>query len=148
MRTALQPMKPRILNVEDDNLVQDVISGLLEQAGYQAGYEVALSSTLADGLRRVQSEHFNLIILDYVLPDGTGLELCRAIRRLDPHSPLLFFTGEDHGLNQQWAVSVCAQGCLTKPLGIYDLVATVARLLDEAQSFEEDVAGSVVTSSH
>ncbi len=71
MRTALQPMKPRILNVEDDNLVQDVISGLLEQAGY----EVVLSSTLADGLRRVQSEHFNLIILDYVLPDGTGLEI-------------------------------------------------------------------------
>jgi len=144
MRTALQPMKPRILNVEDDNLVQDVISGLLEQAGY----EVALSSTLADGLWQVQSEHFNLIILDYVLPDGTGLELCRAIRRFDPHTPILFFASEDHGLNQQWAVSVSAQGCLTKPLGIYDLVATVARLLDEAQSFEEDVAGSVVTSSH
>ena len=132
----MQPSKKRILSVEDDKLVRDVISDLLAQAGY----EVALSGTLADGLRRVQSERFDLIILDYALPDGTGLELCRAIRRVDPRIPILFFVGEDHGLNEQWAVSVCAQGCLTKPLGIYDFVAMVARLLDDAQSLEEDVA--------
>ena len=118
--------KTHILSVEDDEHVRALIGELLEQAGY----EVTLVSTSADGLRRAKSERFSLIILDDLLPDGTGLELCQHLRRFDPHTPILFFASAAPELGQQYVRSIHAQGLLLKPLGIRDLVATVGRLLN------------------
>ncbi len=81
-------------------------------------------------MRRATSERFSLIILDYILPDGSGLELCRAIRRFDPHTPILFFASTAHEIHQQYVMGILAQGLLLKPLGIYDLVETVNSLLN------------------
>ena len=122
----MQPTKTRILSVEDDEHVRVTIGELLEQAGY----EVTPSSTAADGLQRATSERFNLIILDHILPDGTGLELCQQIRQFDPDTPILFFASAVHELSQQYVMRIHAQGLLLKPLGIRDLVVTVDRLLN------------------
>ena len=119
-----------ILSVEDDEHVRALIGELLEQAGY----EVTLVSTSADGLQRAKSERFSLIILDYILPDGTGRELCQQIRQFDPHTPILFFATAAPELNQQYVRSIHAQGVLLKPLGIRDLVTTVDRLLNGGSS--------------
>ena len=126
----MQSSKQRVLSVEDDEQVRALIGELLEQAGY----EVTLVSTSADGLQRAKSERFSLIILDHILPDGTGLELCQHLRRFDPHTPILFFASAAHELDQQHVMSIHAQGLLLKPLGIRDLVATVDKLLDVGQS--------------
>ena len=122
----MQSSKQRVLSVEDDEQVRALIGELLEQAGY----EVTLVSTSADGLQRATSERLNLIILDHILPDGTGLELCQQIRQFDPYTPILFFASAAHELDQQYVRSIHAQGLLLKPLGIRDLVATVGRLLN------------------
>ena len=102
----MQPTKKRILSVEDDEQVRAMIGELLEQSGY----EVTLASTADDGLRRATSARFSLIILEYILPDGSGLELCRAIRRFDPHTPILFFASTAPSLDQQHLMSIHAQG--------------------------------------
>jgi DNA-binding response OmpR family regulator len=122
----MQPKKQRILSVEDDEQIRVVISELLEQAGY----EVKLSGTFADGLRLAAGEPFKLIILNYMLPDGTGLELCHEIRQFDPHIPIIFFASDNNELDIQRERSNFAQDYLTKPAGISDLVATVDRLLN------------------
>ena len=125
----MHPTKMRILSVEDDEQVCVVIRELLAQAGYK----VTPACTAVNGLRRAKSERFSLIILDCILPDGSGFELCQQIRRFDPDTPILFFASAVHGLDQQYVMSIHAQGLLVKPLGIYDLVATVDSLLDVGQ---------------
>lgn len=126
----MQPIKQRILSVEDNEQVCVVIRELLEQAGYK----VTPASTAIDGLRRAKSERFSLIILDCILRDGSGLELCQQIRQFDPDTPILFFASAAPGLDQQYVISIHAQGLLLKPLGIFDLVATVDSLLNVGQS--------------
>ena len=122
----MQLSKQRILSVEGDKFIREVTKDLLEQASY----EVTLTSTIADGLQRAKSERFNLIILDHILPDGTGLELCQQIRQFDPDTPILFFASAVQELSQQYVMRIHAQGLLLKPLGIRDLVVTVDRLLN------------------
>ena len=95
---------------------------------------MTLASTVADGLLRATSERFNLILVCYTLPDGSGLELCQQIRQFDPHTPLLFFVSADEKLEVSREAGLCAQEFLEKPLGISDLVATVDRLLKVKQS--------------
>ena len=128
--TVMHPTKTRILSVEGDKFIREVTKDLLEQAGY----EVTLASTVADGLRRATSERFNLILICYTLLDGSGLELCREIRQFDPHTPILFFVSADEKLELSLEAGLCAQEFLEKPLGISDLVATVGRLLKVEQS--------------
>jgi CheY-like chemotaxis protein len=126
----MQPTKQRILSVEDNEQIRVVISELLEQAGY----EVELSSTLADGLRRAAGGRFNLIILNYMLPDGTGLELCNEIRQFDPHIPIIFFASNNAEIDIQRERSNCAQGYLTKPADISNIVSTIDGLLNAGRS--------------
>jgi DNA-binding response OmpR family regulator len=73
-------MKGRILLIEDDPGVSDVIGMLLEREGY--GFERA--ATVKAGLASVKTGDFDLVITDLRLPDGTGLDAIRASRARHP----------------------------------------------------------------
>lgn len=79
--------KKRILCVDDNPDTCGMISFLLRD------YEVVCVSTAAEGRRQAESRDFALIILDYLLPDGTGAALCSKIRSYDRRTPILFITG-------------------------------------------------------
>ena len=83
----MEESNKRILCVEDHpdecSLVTDILSG----------YEVITSYSKADALVRATAESFDLYLLDYHLPDGTGVELCLLIRAFDPDTPIFFCTG-------------------------------------------------------
>jgi len=55
-------------------------------------YEVVSAHSKTEGLRKVQSGLFDLYLLDYSLPDGTGLELATRIRQFDDYTPILIIT--------------------------------------------------------
>ena len=77
----------RVLCVDDHEDTCDLVSAILSDS------EIVSEHTKADGISRATTERFDLILLDYYLPDGTGLELCRLIRKSDSVTPILLITG-------------------------------------------------------
>ena len=103
-------MPPRILFVDDHEDTRTLIAALLGSSGY----EVETAGNREDGLRLSEAGGFDLILLDYRYEDGTGEELCRLIRRSDPDTPILFFSGVDPKLQRE-ALRSGAQGFVLKP---------------------------------
>lgn len=78
--------KKKILCVEDHEDSCRLIADVLKD------YEVVVAYNKADALTKAMSGSFDLYLLDYYLPDGTGLELCLLIRTFDPNTPIFFCT--------------------------------------------------------
>lgn len=76
-------------------------------------YEVVPAHTKAEGRRKARQGKFDLYLLDYYLPDGTGLQLYFTIREFDSNTPALFVTGSDAIRNAQ-ALEVGAEGVIAK----------------------------------
>jgi len=92
-------------------------------------YEVAAAHSLGDGLRRAAGERFDLYLLDYNLPDGTGLELCLLIRAFDKETPILLCSAIN-SVTEQHAITAGAQGCLRIATGfVDDLERSVSQLV-------------------
>ena len=85
-------MKKRIMVVEDDHNISSFIILVLEDEGY----EVLHVENVASALAFIGKENVDLALLDRNLPDGNGLEICRAIREKPSGSaiPVMFITGE------------------------------------------------------
>jgi len=81
------PRRKRILCVEDHPETCEFIQALLSE------YEIVGADTLAEGMRRAAGGRFDLYLLDYHLPDGTGLELCSRLRAFNRKTPILIYSG-------------------------------------------------------
>jgi CheY-like chemotaxis protein len=117
---------PRILCVEDNSDVSGYVCEMLKIAGY----ETTVAENLLDGLRLARTQHFDLILLDYYLPDGTGLELCRLIRALDPKTPLLFYSNITDPEIRRSAIAAGAQGYIRKMEAFDILEETITKLIE------------------
>ena len=69
-------------------------------------FEVRSEHTEAEGLNRAATEKFDVILADFYLPDGTGLELCQLIRAFDPTTPILVITARTELLTNRSSQSV------------------------------------------
>ena len=86
---------------------------------------------MADAVKQATAENFDLYILDYHLPDGTGLELCLMLRAFDQETPMLFATGSS-SITEAQVITAGAQGLIRKgkPSFTADLLKRVADLVD------------------
>jgi DNA-binding response OmpR family regulator len=114
--------KKRILMVEDHEDAWEIAEMSLEE------YTLIYASNFAEGLRLARQGYFDLYILDNLLPDGTGIELCRLIREFDPHTPVLFYSACAYPRDLQAAFSAGAQKYLAKPVSFDDLTQAVTQL--------------------
>lgn len=121
--------KGRILCTEDDADSRELLVHILEAADYR----VTITADSADALALVQSEPFDLILVDNWMPGLTGQELTTEIRKFNKSTPILFYSGAALESDKQEARDAGAQGYLTKPEGILELVEEVARLIAEAK---------------
>src|ERR1051326_7032245 len=101
------PRRKRILCVEDPPETCEFIQALLSE------YDIVKADTLAAGLRRATGGHFDLYLLDYRLPAGTGLELCSRIRTFNRKTPILIYSGA-HFISEQEAIAAGAWGFIEK----------------------------------
>lgn len=126
----------RILIVDDDPAILSGVSTLLEQAGY----EIAQAASLAQARSHLQA--FNppsLVILDLMLPDGDGFELCRQIRQGGQYLPILMLSARDELHDRVEGLTVGADDYLTKPFAPAELVARVRAILRLAQHQRETI---------
>jgi DNA-binding response OmpR family regulator len=119
-------MKPQILHVDDDPDLRLLISASLQDFGYV----VATGGTVAEGLELANEFKFDLCILDVRLPDGTGIELCQEINRIQPGVPIIYYSAYASDEEQEAALSVAGDAYLKKPVSAEVLEQTIAGLLN------------------
>ena len=117
--------KGRILHVDDDPDIRLLISASLQDFGYV----VATAGTNAEGVELAQQFKFDLAILDVRLPDGSGIELCQKIHKIQPDIPTLYYSAYASDEEQEEALSVCGQAYLKKPVSAVELEQTIEGLL-------------------
>ncbi len=133
-------MTRRILVVDDDPHIREVICFALEKAGMAA----AIASDGAQALAWLERERADLIILDVGMPEVDGLEVCRRVRRGDD-TPILFLSARDDEVDRIVGLEVGGDDYVTKPFSPRELVARVNAILKRAgprearASAQEDV---------
>ncbi len=120
----------RILVVEDDEKLAELIKRVLEGVGHQV-------KTVGSGAMAIQeaaATRPDLVILDLNLPDTNGYHVCRLLRTLYHPSvmPVLMFTGLTQPIDQLRGFAHGADAYLTKPCELHELVGTVSTLLERA----------------
>jgi DNA-binding response OmpR family regulator len=85
--------------------------------------------TAAEGLARVKVNPYDLIVLDWMLPDYSGVELCRRIRDFDLKTPILMLTARSRITDKLTGFESGADDYLTKPFNIDELIARIRVLL-------------------
>jgi two-component system OmpR family response regulator len=115
----------RVLVVEDSVRMADVLRrGLVEE-----GYAVDVVATGADAVWLASEAPFDAIVLDVVLPDFDGFEVCRRLRRADRWPPLLMLTARDDVSDRVRGLDAGADDYLTKPFAFEELLARVRSLV-------------------
>jgi DNA-binding response OmpR family regulator len=115
----------RILIVDDDASLLDVLSLSFEDEGYQ----VVTAADGTEGLRRVVAEHPDLVISDVNMPGLDGFTLCRRLREAGNGVPLILLTSRDHEVDEAVGLDLGADDYVTKPFSTRVLLARVAALL-------------------
>lgn len=118
-----------ILLVDDEEAITRALHALLAQAGYA----ITIAHSGSEALTRLSSDSHDLIILDIMLPDIDGYEVCRRIRQLPDYVPILMLTARDEPLDKLLGLETGADLYLTKPFEPRELLAhlkAIFRLLD------------------
>jgi DNA-binding response OmpR family regulator len=124
-------MTPRLLLIDDDARLSAMVGDYLGAAGYA----VVSAGSLAAGRRHLQAESFDALVLDLMLPDGDGLELCSEVRA-SPRTrglPLLMLTARGEALDLIVGLELGADDYLPKPFEPRELLARIKALLRRAQ---------------
>jgi len=117
-----------ILIVDDDKDLRDNISDVLTGAGF--GVTVAAHG--GEALERLDQKHFNLVLLDLVMPGMSGMELMTVVRKRWPQTRVIMMTAFSTVDNAVAAIKNGADDYITKPFKVDDLLCSVRRSFEEA----------------
>jgi DNA-binding response OmpR family regulator len=116
---------PKLIIIDDDKELAASLKFSLENAGWQ----VEVSSIGNDGLQIIKNFSFDAIILDWYLPDTTGLQICKRYREGGGTAPIIFLTGANDVEHKESGLDVGADDYLTKPFHVRELLARLRSLL-------------------
>jgi two-component system response regulator MprA len=125
---------PRLLIVDDDPELRGFLRTELEVEGY--GCSEAATGQQALGL--IRAESWDLLLLDWTLPDFSGVEICRRLRASNDHTPVLMLTARDDVRERVEALDAGADDYLTKPFSIEELLARVRARLRSRSAASSD----------
>jgi two-component system, NtrC family, response regulator PilR len=132
----------KILVVDDEEVIRDVLATLLEKEGYA----VSVASTAGEALSLFEAEPSDVILLDLMLPDRSGLELMRDIRRQDPDAVVVIVTAYS---SIEGAIQAMREGAfhyIPKPFQNQEVLLTVRkgsearRLTEENRRLKEELS--------
>ena len=136
------PMRS-VLVVDDDAHIREVIAFALRRAGF----EVATANDGVAALRRIEQEAPELVILDILMPELDGLEVCRAVRAGPPHRrhmPILFLSSKDDEVDRIVGLEIGADDYIGKPFSPRELVARVKAQFRRLDKLAEEVEEAIV----
>ncbi|WP_404469358.1 response regulator transcription factor [Sutcliffiella horikoshii] len=126
-----------ILIIEDEKKIARVLQLELEHEGYET--DAAFTGT--SGLEKFKEQHWDLVLLDVMLPELSGLEVLRRIRAADTSTPIILLTARNSIPDKVSGLDLGANDYVTKPFEIEELLARVRASLRTVQSGTEKNAG-------
>jgi len=124
-------MSQKILIIEDEPDIRKT----LEYNISREGYEVACASSLSEGRQKLESASFSLLLLDLMLPDGSGLDLCRELKQDKSSSsmPVIILTAKDDEVDKVVGFELGADDYVTKPFSVRELILRVKAVLKRGE---------------
>lgn len=115
----------RILIVEDE---QAMLTGLRDNLEFE-GYEVDTADRGDDGLKKLQTSTYDLVLLDVMLPGLSGFDVCRKSRALGIDTPIILLTARGEELDKVLGLELGADDYITKPFSLRELLARIKVIL-------------------
>ena len=115
----------RILIVEDE---ANMRLGLADNLEFE-GYEVDQAEEGAEGLRKILGNKYNLVLLDVMLPNMSGFEICRKVRAKGISTPIILLTAKGEEIDKVRGLELGADDYITKPFSLMELLARVKAVL-------------------
>lgn len=126
---------PNILLLEDDPALGSGLKLTLEIQGFKVDWKRDLQEALA----YLQESSSDLYLLDWNLPDGSGLDMCESIRKTDASTPIIFLTARNNEEDAVTALTKGANDFIRKPFGQQELIARIRRALQDFNLREEEL---------
>ena len=130
-------MKQRILVVEDDPSILTAVTDLLEGEGFAV--EAARDGAAA--LARYGEAKPDLVLLDIMIPEKSGFDVCREIRRADSLTPIIMLTAKGEEMDKVVGLELGADDYVVKPFGVNELLARIRTCLRRVGAREHGAAG-------
>jgi two-component system alkaline phosphatase synthesis response regulator PhoP len=124
----------RILLVEDEEHIREVVKLNLELEHY----EVVATGNGREALKWTDEQHFDLLILDVMLPEVDGFQICEQVRLSNREVPIIFVTAKDTALDRIAGLRRGADDYLTKPFNLEELLLRVQRLIQRTSKSPEN----------
>ncbi|MCB6946830.1 MAG: response regulator transcription factor [Blautia wexlerae] len=121
-----------ILYVEDDLSLIDGLKYTLETSGYM----IDISRTVKEALTLFKQSQYDLLLLDVTLPDGTGFDICREVRKLST-VPIIFLTASDEEISIVRGLDMGGDDYITKPFKLNELLSRIKALLRRSTQFSK-----------
>ena len=121
---------PHLLIAEDDVHIRAGLVDALESEGYSV-------ESVADGkaaIEAFQRHRPDLVLLDIMMPEVSGYDVCRAIRRADTRTPVILLTAKGEEIDKVVGLELGADDYVTKPFGVRELLARVAAVLRRSRN--------------
>lgn len=115
----------RILIVEDEPAM---LSGLADNLEFE-GYQVDIASKGDEGLKKIKSESYDLVLLDVMLPVISGFDILKQVRGLNIQTPIILLTAKGEELDKVRGLELGADDYITKPFSLRELLARVKAIL-------------------
>ncbi|MCM3740462.1 response regulator transcription factor [Oceanobacillus luteolus] len=112
---------PKILIVEDEQKLSRVLQLELEYENY----ETEVADNGKDALRMMEEQEWDLVLLDIMIPELSGLEVLRRVRRIDEDTPIVLLTARDEVHDKVSGLDLGANDYITKPFQIEELLARI-----------------------
>ena len=130
-------MSQKILIIEDEPDIRKT----LEYNISREGYHVVSASSLVEAKSRFESDSFSLILLDLMLPDGSGLDLCREIKSDKEKSsiPIIILTAKDDEVDKVVGFELGADDYVTKPFSVRELILRMKAVLKRGEKKSDNV---------
>ncbi len=116
---------PHVLVVDDDLEIRKLLGRYLREQGFR----VSLAGSKQEFLERLATERLDIVVLDVLLPDGSGLDLCRLLRQRVPHVPVVLVTALKEEVDRIIGLEIGADDYLGKPFNPRELLARLRAVL-------------------
>lgn len=128
----------RVLVIEDEESFRDALKFMLSREGF----DVILAQNGAEGMKLFDSMNPDLVLLDLMLPEVSGTEVCKHIRSKS-NTPVIMLTAKDTEIDKVVGLELGADDYVTKPFSTRELLARIKAVLRRGIDLEIDLGGAV-----
>jgi DNA-binding response OmpR family regulator len=124
----------KILIIEDE---LNMVNGLKDNLEFE-GYEVEFAMEGGSGLEKIMRNKYDLILLDIMLPQISGFDICKAVRKEGINTPIVLLTAKGEEIDKVLGLELGADDYITKPFSLRELLARIKAILRRVQNENEE----------